>query len=46
MCRVNCSILDVRIFEEIGATFFSLQLLWPTQFAKIKNEKIITVYQC
>ena len=45
MCRVNCSILDVRIFEEIGA-IFSLQLLWQTQFAKIKNEKVLSEYQC
>ena len=45
MCRHICSILDVRIFGEVGANF-SLQLLSQTQFAKIKNEKVLSKYQC
>ena len=45
MCRHICSILDVRIFGEAG-TNFSLQLLSQTQFAKIKNEKVLSEYQC
>ena len=40
MRRVNCSILDLEQFGEIGANF-SLQISSQTQFAKISNKKVI-----
>ena len=36
---------NMEPFEEIGANF-SLQLSSRTQFAKIKNKKVITENQC
>ena len=39
MRRVNCSILVMEPFGEIGANF-SLQLSSRTQFAKISNKKL------
>ena len=44
MHRVNCSILDLEQFGEIGANF-SLQISSRTQFAKISNKKVIAENQ-